>query len=198
MTVWRTPPSLEVLIPHDQEIFSDDEQEETPPSCWMCCCWRRRRRGENKNRDTNDETLTETSPLVTASSTPKPYVKAFSDEKNNNTVVVMVLDVESRRFELVALHSVATVGQVLTLLPTTVQDKQLKACKFVALADCNTAPKDDGEAPVVEWNAERKLASAAVSLFYVALTAKASAKVAWQQAQKLLQDGNVRETVRVT
>ena len=105
------------------------------------------------------------------------------------TVIVLLLDVQTRRFELVALQRSATcttVKHVIQLLPTAIQDEALQNIKVVALVD-RLGKERRGSFPLPTLPA----------WLVVAVTPHVSARQGIAHARKLLQDPQVQATVRV-
>ena len=175
----------------------DDDEEQTPRSCWArccCCCSRRKKRSTPENNALNEST-----PLLPQSTPPRrnkhaPFTNASpsrtplrNDNSTTPSVIVLLLDIESRRFELVALQrttTVTTADHVLQLLPTAVQDEALQNVRVTALAD------RFGN----EWKGNFPLPDVPAWLV-VAVTPHVSARQGQVQARKLLQDVHVQATV---
>ena len=101
-------------------------------------------------------------------------------------VVILILDVSVRRFELVALARTVRVAAVLELLPSVIVDEQLRTLKFTGLVEPHTADRYGAATylpPAVSW--------------WVALTPRLTASQAVQHATQVVKDAAVQATVRV-
>ena len=181
------------------DVFTDeprgndeDEENETTRSCWsICCCMKSKKKTDNS---ADGKTKGENTPLLHFTNRENAYTNnSQSPERSvrvavaSSTIIVLLLDVATRRFELVALQRTATcttVGHVLKLLPTAVQDKSLRKLKVKSLAD------RFGN----EWRGPSPLPNVPAWLV-VAVTPKLSAQQAQGHARKLLQDEHVQATV---
>ena len=197
MSLWTVPVTTLDISSNDRQIDDpykdDDKDDDTGKKNWFCCCCPPAKEAPKStdttatsNDEAGDTAVTETTPLVAK--------QAASPE---NTVVVLVLDGSTRKFELVAMEDAKTVEDVLLRLPDTIEAKELKRCGFVSLLDdgynfikaskTKTKPMTGGPLPK-----KKKV------LFYVAMVQNVAAFAIRNQARKLLKDESVISTVRYT
>eukprot|EP00977_Amphora_coffeiformis_P014445 scaffold4052_cov213-Amphora_coffeaeformis.AAC.12 len=140
---------------------------------------------------------------------------------DNDMMVVLIMDLSVRRFELVALPRQTTVGQVLSGLPDAIQEEQLQALTFTGLMPIhakdlhyyfNTNTDNHNANPKKALTAKRprtytlaarhKLPTTtnnnnAMPLLWVALTPRLTAAQGRQHAQQLLQNPIVQATLKL-
>lgn len=155
------------------EVYFDDDDVDNAKNRGWCCCWKSSNKGIDRSGGTTEQT-----PLLDATES-----SAVEDaDVVSPVLLVLVMDVKHRRFELVRVQRREKVAEILTQLPEVLQDDRLRQLEFVGLSGLGAK----------NW---RKRVPAAARLA-VATTPQLSATSAVSQAQPLLQDVQVATMVR--